>query len=469
MPFKTLFTSAFVIFLALTIACEPEEARVNTSPGLKLHFSTDTVQFDTVFTGGLAQVRNITKRLKIFNPHDRALEISAIALARGNSSPYKLFINGRQAQSVNNEMLLGGDSLLILVNLQINPQDKELPFLVKDSILFEVNGERQEVKLIAHGQDVTFVPKGPLSCDQVWNAGKPYLLKDTVWVEEGCTLTINKGTQLYFNNHAALVIKGTLKMLGDKEERILLSNSRLDIKNEIGLWAGIHFLPQSHDHEIYYATIRNAHTAIFLETHDADTLPDLVLGNTKIENMAGSGIYAHNADLYVYNTLINNALEYIVRNEGGGNYTYEHCTLVNFATLGFFPQQPAVLFSDAASDGEEVSIHPLKVKFYNNIVWSGGSLTYDSDLNFLFEGDETSVDQDYNLIRSIADGPVINHNIISSERNFPEFAGIAQYNYQIDSLSPAIDAGKALGIILDLEGKERDEKPDIGAYEYVKP
>src|SRR5690606_15242420 len=120
----------------------------------------------------------------------------------------------------------------------------------------------------AHGQDALFIKKGVLACSQVWTAGKAYVLKDTVWVAEGCILTITKGANIYFDNQAALMVDGTLLASGTKEERITFRNSRLDIKNQVGLWAGIFFGATSKNNEILYSDIRNAYTGISLNIAD---------------------------------------------------------------------------------------------------------------------------------------------------------------------------------------------------------
>lgn len=451
------------------MSCVPEEERINSDARLQLSFSTDTIQFDTIFSGGIEQVRNITKRLIVSNPHERALEIASIALGKGNKSPYSLIVNGQEGKSQNKQLILGGDSLLILVSLQIPPKGNDMPFLVNDSIVFDINGNVQDVKLWAYGRDANFISKGTLTCNQVWGGKKPYLIQDTVWVRAGCTLTIDKGTQLFFNNHAALMVEGTLKALGDPEENITFSNSRLDIKNEIGLWAGLRLLPGSTDNEIYFAVIRNAISGIVLNTPDTDTLPDLIIGHSKIENMTQYGIYALNSDLYVYNSLINTAYENVAKHEGGGNYTYEHCTLANYSILGFNSQQPTVTFSDIATVEDSTERNPIKVKLYNNIIWSGSSLPYQSDLSFYAEGSDYLLDQGYNLIRSTDENQRVNNNMISSLFDFPKFVNVLRYDYHLDSLSPAINQGKQLEVSIDLEGKERDDTPDIGAYEYVKP
>lgn len=463
-----LLYSSVLLSLAATLSCVPEEERINTDPRLQLSFSTDTIQFDTVFSGSAEQVKNITKRLMIYNPHERALEIASITLGKGNSSQYSLIVNGQEGALRENQLLLGGDSLLVLVNLLVPPTGNSKPFLVNDAIIIEVNGNVQEVKLWAYGQDAIFIPKGVVPCSQVWAGETPYIIQDTVWVGPGCTLTVEKGVQLFFNNHAALMIEGTLKVLGNPEETVNFSNSRLDIKNGAGLWGGINFLQGSTDNEIYFAVIRNAVTGVMINTPDMDTLPDLIIGHSKIENMAKYGIYAQNSDLYVYNSLINTAYENVAKHEGGGNYTYEHCTMVNYPILGFNSQQPSVVFSEEALVEGETERNPLKVKLYNNIIWSGASLTYESDLGLYAEGTDYLLDQGYNLIRSTDSSQEINNNILNALPDFPKFVKISEYDYRLQEGSPAIDQGVSVDMSIDIQGNERDSDPDIGAYEYMK-
>jgi hypothetical protein len=47
----------------------------------------------------------------------------------------------------------------------------------------------------------------------------------------------------------------------------------------------------------------------------------------------------------------------------------------------------------------------------------------------------------------------------------PLFVDPSLLNFRPDSLSPLINAGMRLGILEDITGKKRDDKPDIGAYE----
>ena len=67
-----------------------------------------------------------------------------------------------------------------------------------------------------------------------------------------------------------------------------------------------------------------------------------------------------------------------------------------------------------------------------------------------------------NLLRTTNEQYVGFGNIINED---PLFIDPELFNYQLDSLSPAITKGASLGIVIDLLGNARSIPPDIGAYE----
>ena len=100
---------------------------------------------------------------------------SRIRLGKGNSSDYSLIINGRETNHLRDEVLFGKDSLQVLVSVFIDPQDQNLPYLVKDSVMFDWNGNSGHVKLVAYGQDAVFI-NGQTICDETWTADRPYVI-----------------------------------------------------------------------------------------------------------------------------------------------------------------------------------------------------------------------------------------------------------------------------------------------------
>lgn len=450
-------TLAGLLFL-VALSCTPDEEKITTHEAADLTFSVDTVRFDTIFTS----VGSITKRLSVRNRNQRAVEITRISLGRSTGSPYRIMVNGKQGTHFEGEVLFGGDSLLVLVEVTIDPREENLPFLVRDSLVFETNHNLQDVKLIAYGQDAHFIHREVLSGHTHWTAEKPYVLSDTILVDSLSQLTIEEGAKIYFDYNASLFVGGTLAVNGTVENKVLFRNSRLDVKEAFGQWGGIYFLEGSKNNLIDFAVIRNGTVGAYVGTPDEDNTEDLVISNTIIENMANAGLLAFNSDVYVYNTLINNCVQYIVGNFAGGNYRYTHCTFVNFG-FGFFRDAPSAVFSDnVVLADDHVLTNDLVLEMGNTIVY--GSLNEELLLNN-GGGSVFTVNITNSLLKTRLEELDINKNVLNED---PKFIHPGIYNYQLDTLSPAKDAGADLMITLDLNGAERDAAPDIGAYERIE-
>src|SRR5210317_1997137 len=97
MSFRIYFVhppTIFILFLVVVshVNCVPGEEIIDFDYSNGLKFSTDTILFDTVFTG----IGSTTRRLKVYNPNDRALKISKIELGLGASSSYRIIVDGRE-------------------------------------------------------------------------------------------------------------------------------------------------------------------------------------------------------------------------------------------------------------------------------------------------------------------------------------------------------------------------------------
>lgn len=444
----------------LTAACEQEEDQFTSDSSVKLRFSADSVVFDTLFTS----VGSITKRLWIYNDFDNAIRITSATLRNGGNSNYTVILNGNEGDDIRNIPIYGKDSIQALVTVNINPKDENSPFLVNDYLDFTTNGNQQFVNLVAWGQDANFIKKGILACDQVWSNDRPYVLLDSVFVAEGCKLVIAAGAKVYSNVNAGLIVSGSLEANGTFEERILFTNSRQDedYRNAPGQWKGILFAETSHNNSINCSDIRNAVTGIWLGTPDDDAEADLVLSNSKIENMSNFGLVAFTSDLYAYNTLINNCGQYVLANLAGGNYRYEHCTFANFS-FDFFREDPAVAFSDNLPiSADEILAGDFQLEMVNSIVW--GSLK--EEMIFSNAGEQNfQLDLSNNIFKSNEELLSGSNNILNED---PKFLDPSNYDYSLDTLSIAKDVGISLSIFQDLEGKPRDAKPDIGALERIE-
>ena len=190
----------FIIFSIAIISCQKE--KYITSGDFKLQFSTDTVSFDTIFSS----IGSTTEWLKVKNPSKYSVSISKIYLAGGADSPFRLNINGVDGVEDKDVKISSGDSIFIFVEVTIDPTGQNNPMIVKDSIVFELNGNIQDVKLVAFGQDFHLF-KGDVLATQRWQNDKPYLIYNSVWVDTLKTLSIDPGCRIYFHKGSSFVCK----------------------------------------------------------------------------------------------------------------------------------------------------------------------------------------------------------------------------------------------------------------------
>lgn len=450
-----------VSIISCVWACTPEEEIFTSDPAAGLNFSEKAVVFDTLYTA----LPSITRWLTVYNPNKRAVTIDNVYLSNPAESPYQVIVNGRPLADARNLRLLGGDSLLILVKASPRFRNEDLPFIVYDSLMFETNGNLQNVKLLAWGQDVTFVRYTDFIgvCNTKWTAGKPYIIMDSLRVPPDCELTMEAGTQVYCRPDAHILVEGALNIQGTAEKRVTLADFRQLKENAPGQWGGIVFKETSRNNFIRGAEIRNATTGLDVQISDEDTLPDLILENTAIKNMLQSGISAINADISLTNTLITNCVSSLINIRGGGNYTCRHCTLTSYS-FEFGRELPAVLLSNVYKEGGTQFVEPLSWVMQNSIIWGGNGFN-----------DEILIDRDPAASFTIrAANSLLKTRLVDmfSERGnllnispMPLFIDPTILNFRPDSLSPLINAGIMLNITEDITGKKRDDKPDIGAYE----
>lgn len=435
-------------------SCEPKDEIVTTDPNAVLEFSGDTVLFDTIFVSR----GSVTKRLKVYNRNKKAVRISEIALAGGGASAYQLTVNGVQSPLVSNLDLRAGDSLYVLVKANINPTDANLPFLEADSILFKTNGQQQNVKLVAYGQNAYFHRKESVGTT-VWKNDKPHVLLDTVLVQEGATLTIEKGTHIYGSTKSVLLVNGRLLVEGTPEERVTFSGYRREKEylTAPGQWEGIRILVKSASNSIKYADIKN--TQYGLRIGNPGNSSTLVEG-CAIQYAFLDGIVAFTSNVKVVNTLIHNCGQYGFGGLGGGNYEILYSTIVSYKNP-LLRETPLLAIADFIP-GTEIKDKPTSLRLVNSIVYSDG---YSSDNEILITPLSAAVEVSNNILRTQVYRDQLNKN---NKLNIePKFKAPDKADFKLDTLSPASGAAKFLpGVLQDITGRTRSANtPDVGAFE----
>lgn len=457
-----LFVS--ILFLIGMSACRKETFFDGSDA--KLEFSTDTVYFDTVFTklGGSNDPRSVNRRFTVRNPYKESIKTS-IRLAGGKASPFRINVDGRPVTSIDDYEILPEDSIYIFVEVTIDPNGVNNPLIHQDSVLFITNGSRQDVKLVAWGQDAYYFFRDILPCNEVWSdQDKPYVIYDYVWVPKNCKLTINPGVNIHAAVGAYIFVEGTLEVLGTKDDPVVFQGARLEhtYKNTPSQWTGIRMLPFSQNNIIRYAEIKNGVVGVEVDSLQAGNGVKLNISNTIIKNMSAGGLIGYTARIVATNVLVANCGQYTFLGELGGNYLLKHCTFATFNNV-FIHTKPSFGLSNADYEIEDQPdiINPLTYSIQNCIVW--GSL--DEELAFFEEGKGViNRNIENSILKTEFASLNTNGNLLNQN---PRFKDYREVNYELDTLSPAKDKASLLfpAVTIDLKGELRDAQPDIGAYE----
>lgn len=456
---KTCFFTLFLCLSGFFFSVSCKKDKILTDPSARLLFSRDTVLFDTVFT----TIGSVTRQLKVYNPAKRPVIISEIAVAKGAQSLFRINVDGIPGPVVKDIEILPEDSIYIFVEVTVDPQNSNTPMVVQDSLLFSLNGNLQDVDLVAWGQDVFYINSIAV-CTQTWTKEKPFLIYNSMLVDSNCTLTIEAGTQLYFHAGSALIVHGTLKINGTDDEPVVLQGDRLEpYYDEVpGQWFGIWLRgnAMSRDNEFNYAVIKNATIGI-----QADTVfnnnPTVRLQNTIVKNMSAAGIFSQGAHIEATNTVVANCGQYAAALTLGGKYDFVHCTFANYWNYGGNRKTPAVFLNNYYEDAnKQIQLRPLeKADFTNCIIYGnidnefGVDAKPEAALNYALN---------YTLVRSTA---TLNGTNIYYNEN-PDFVDFSKLDFHLKENSFARDKGTVTPVATDIEGKPRNGAPDLGAYEY---
>ena len=143
----------FILGVILSFASCRKPVNFSDDKSLKVSFSLDTITFDTVFT----TLGSSTRHLMVYNNNDENLKISSIRLQNGNQSQFAINVDGEAGYDFSDIEIYAKDSIYIFIRVTINPNDQNTPFFVEEKLLFETNGNEQEVSLTAFGQNANYI------------------------------------------------------------------------------------------------------------------------------------------------------------------------------------------------------------------------------------------------------------------------------------------------------------------------
>jgi len=455
-----IFLSAFIFF-----SCKKD--LFNTSPEATLTTNIDTLSFDTVFT----TVGSITQSFKIFNTNNEKLRLSYVKLSAGNLSPFKMNVDGISGAEVDNVEINANDSIYVFVQVNADPSDSTLPFILRDSIEVAFNGNKKIVQLEAYGQNAVFLKNKKLTGNITWNKKLPYVIVGGIQIDTNAILNISAGTKIYLHADAPFLVDGTLKATGTKNEPVVFSGDRLDVdyKDLPASWPGIYFRGSSKNNSLKHTIIKNAYQGIIAQNLSTTSSPKVTISQCILDNIYDAGVLGINTNINADNCLISNCGSNI-QLRLGGDYRFINCTVASFGNNLIAHESPVLQITNSLSQNGNVYTSALKAFFQNCIFWGEGG-TVENEIEIDKEGGNPfSVTFDHSLYK--ATNQIENASFASCIKNenpqfdsINVFKNIFDFHFTNHPASPAIDAGAPTSFLYDLDDKKREALPDIGCYE----
>lgn len=474
-----------------------------------LEFSKDTIFLDTVFSG----IGSSTRTLKVYNRTRDDIEIPIIRLAQGQSSSYRLNVDGEAGKEFENIPLLARDSLFIFIESTFDlEQTAPAEFLNTETIQFDIGANLQEVQLVTLVKDAIFLfprttadgtketvslgldPQGnPITIEGFYledeqltfTNEKPYVIYGYAAVPEERQLRMEAGTRVFFHKDSGILVESgaAIQINGERSEdqelmenEVVFEGDRLEseLADVPGQWGAVWIASGSVNNIIDHLTVRNATTGILVEGDGLLETPTLQLKNTQILNSASVNLWAKSAFIQAENVVLGGAGNSALYCNLGGTYSFTHCTIANFWQNGF--RTGAALELDNFTTSESADLN--SADFTNCIIdgntflelglRTNGANTFNYSftncmIKFRDSGNQFENDPLYDF-----ENTTLYSETILNEA--PNFFDASRYDFRIADPSPARDRANFDGANLvpfDLLGNDRTGSPDIGAYEVV--
>ena len=464
MNYRFIIASLLII---LSLSSCRKDLETSSDPSLQLSFSNDTVFFDTVFT----TIGTTTKRLKIYNRAKNAVNISKIDLVEQTAfASYRLNVDGIAGNHLRDIEIPANDSIFAFVEVTVNTNASNIPFIISDSIMFETNGNRQKVDVVAYGENANFYRDSVLTGNIRFTNDKPYVIFGGILIDTLSKLTIDPGCRIYLHKDAIILAKGTIEVNGTKNDSVTFQGDRREQQyyNEPGQWSGIQFLPGSVNNLINYACIKGSVFGVIAGTLPLYGItPEVKITNSIIKYSQVTGIFGIAAKLKSYNNLIFACGQYGVFTQFGGEYDFIHNTIA-LTNFDMNRDNPAVLFTDYVKANNVFVGNNLVLNFRNNIVTGTGDDEYYIDSKHTTPA-QTSTE--YNMLKTKQNWSNTNLRNLNPQFVDPSLSLINNYteNYRLKSSSALKSAAAYLNtppeILSDADGVLRANPASMGCYE----
>ncbi len=495
---KSFFKSCFLLIpfllgLLMMNSCHKEKFSTKGD----LSFSTDTLTFDTVFT----TLGSTTKYFMIRNTQSKSLNISDIKLLHLAGNQFRINVDGVNGTEFKNIDIPAHDSLYVFVEVTINPNAANNPFIVLDKVQFITNGNTQNVVLEAMGQNAYYHFSDSIIRDTTWKNDKPHIIVNKngglpiLEITQNHTLTLLPGTQIYMGPNAVITVDGRLVSApgGSWSDSTKFQYIRTDYPNAPGQWLGITYSRN--------ATIKLDHTIIDQSTfglsdeyvldvlassqittsdirnYVSNATPNVTLDKVIIRNASSTAMTAIRTNLVATNSLFTSASGQLMVLGMGGSYSINNCTIANGYSQYINHQSPTLTILDQLvyiDQQTKIGPYPTTANITNSIV--AGNLSTGNEIGFgLFQQSSDQITFTNCFLtcpRDSVSAYATNTNNIDTSGdpmyvlNPPLFTSPFNNNYMPDSNSIVLNKVTSPASSSDLFDFTRTTPSSIGAIEW---
>ncbi len=318
--------------MALFVACKDDD-NFSSNGGLRLTFSTDTLQMDTVFS----KTPSATYAFWVYNQNDDGIRLQSVRLGKKNQTGFRVNVDGSYLDNalgsqVSDLEIRRNDSILVFVELTSVETAQPDPKLIEDDLIFSLeSGVEQKVNLRAWSWDAVKMYDVVVEGEQTIESATPIIIYGGITVPEGRRLNLRNST-LYFHDGAGIECYGDLiiencVLRGDRLDRMF---DYLPYDRVSGQWKGIHLYETAMTARLSHTEIRNAENALVLDSAAIDeTQVRLGMGGCIIHNAEGYGLKSVNSNIYISECQFTNTLNDCVLIVGG-IADINYCTMAQF-------------------------------------------------------------------------------------------------------------------------------------------
>jgi hypothetical protein len=435
-----------------------------------------------------------------------------MALLRGNTSFYRLNVDGEPGKVFRNVMIPPGDSIYVFVELTADISQLSDP-VYEERLILQDQAVTDTVLLTAFVKDAYFlyprqyadrsvdsiqvgeyndgtpirVPGFLISNDTTLTADKPIVIYGHLGVPPGKTLTIEAGAHLYFHYNSGIIVyeDASIRINGTLGNEVILEDDRMqeDFENAPGMWNFIWLKSGSKNNVINYAIIKNAIAGVIAHPTNQSGDKVLEITNTQIYNSAAYHLIAIASYVEGYNLVFNNSGSSALALLLGGKYGFKHCTFANYSN-GIRNLTSASVFVTNEYKTYDSSGNPVtyvndleRCDISNSIIYGNQNIEFYAVKNdgalmqFFLKNNLIKFNDTQNQINEtyldFSNPAYYSNNVLNGR---PDFEAPDGNRLRIGLQSAAIGIGDpavAASVPLDIAGEDRTTSPDAGAYKHT--